>query len=220
MKLRRHRADEAKPMELPCAGTTVMVSTPAGGHIPARVLERGASSLTIAALVPIKPFSAAQLEALQIEYAELRGRVRLCGAAAVVDPAEPGVLCIEDPRSVEVLQQREYVRIQAARPVVVYRSGDAMEVQSYTIDVSGGGFLLAGPETLKPGSEVSFRLSVDKGGTPIRGKGRVVRADDFGRLAVVFSEIADADRSRLVHFIFECQRLERRRGLETGGHHG
>ncbi len=43
-----------------------------------------------------------------------------------------------------------------------------------------------------------------------------MRTDGQGRLGVVFDEISDLDRRRLVRFIFECQRAERRRGLDKG----
>ncbi|HEY2202256.1 MAG TPA: PilZ domain-containing protein, partial [Solirubrobacteraceae bacterium] len=118
------------------------------------------------------------------------------------------------PRSLEVLQEREYVRIRSARPVLVYAAHDGMRVQSFTVDVSGGGLLLAGPDTLRVGHELTFQLTLTPGVTPVSGKGRVVRVDSQGRLAVEFESISDLDRRRLVRFIFECQRSERRRGLE------
>jgi len=127
---------------------------------------------------------------------------------------------IDSPRSVEVLQEREYVRIKSARPVLVYSSHDSNQVQSFTVDVSGGGLLLAGPDTLQPGEEVKFRLTLTPGVLPVTGSGTVVRTDGQGRKAVVFKSISDLDRRRLVRFIFECQRAERRRGLDTEGHGG
>jgi c-di-GMP-binding flagellar brake protein YcgR len=51
---------------------------------------------------------------------------------------------------------------------------------------------------------------------PIGGKGRVVRIDDRRRRAVEFTSISELDRRRLIRFIFECQRDERQRGLDTG----
>jgi hypothetical protein len=220
MKLRREKTEASKPIVLPAPAETVVVSTSAGGHIPARVTARGANSLTVAIMVPIKPFSRSELDALVIEYSDARGRVRLRGTASIEDPNEPDLLHIEDPRSIEVLQQREFVRIESARPVLVYAGRDALEVQSYTVDLSGGGFLLAGPDSLKVGDEVKFRLALSQGALPIAGKGSVVRIDTRGRLAVSFSEISDLDRRRLVRFIFDCQRMERRRGLDTGNRHG
>jgi PilZ domain len=220
MKLKREKPDSSKPIVLPAEGEQLIVSTSAGGHIPARVTAREGNALTIAIMVPIKPFSRTELAALVLEYTDARGRVRLRGCASVEDPSEPDLLRIEDPRSIEVLQQREYVRIQSARPVVVYAGRDALEVQSYTVDLSGGGFLLAGPDSLKAGDEVRFRLSLSQGATPIVGRGEVVRIDNRHRLAVAFRDISDLDRRRLVRFIFEAQRIERRRGLDTEGRHG
>jgi c-di-GMP-binding flagellar brake protein YcgR len=102
--------------------------------------------------------------------------------------------------------------------VVVYAGSNRMEVPSFTVDVSGGGLLLAGPDTLEVGEEVEFRLAIASGETPINGRGRVVRSDLRGRRAITFSSISELDRRRLIRFIFECQRLERQRGLQGGQH--
>lgn len=221
MRLRRQKSEQSKPVALPGRSETVIVRTQSGGRMPAKVTARGPQSLQVAIVVPIKPFSSAELDGMVVEYSSRRGRVRLCGTAIVEDPREPDLLRIEGLRSIEVLQEREYVRIQSARPVVVYAGGDRQEVQSYTVDLSGGGLLLAGPDTLKIGDAIKFRLTITPGVTPIAGTGRVVRIDASGRRAVSFEDISDLDRRRLVRFIFECQRAERRRGLQnderTGG---
>lgn len=220
MRLRRAKSGESKPIQLPGRSETVTISTPSGGKIPARVLESAPSALAIAIMVPTKPFSHAELDGLVFEFNSSRGRVRLRGTTIMVDPAEADVLHIEGPRSVEVLQEREYVRISSARPVLVYAGGDRMQIQSYTVDLSGGGCLLAGPDTLKAGDELQFQLTLTPGVLPVTGKGRVVRIDAQGRRAVCFEEISDLDRRRLVRFIFECQRAERRRGLQREDGHG
>lgn len=220
MKLRRAKSEASKPVELPGPSQTVTLSTSAGGRIPARVIESGPNTIILAILVPTKPFSRSDLDGMVVEYPGPRGRVRLRGTTMIEDPREPDLLRIEGPRSVEVLQEREYVRIQSARPVVVYTGGDRQKVQSYTVDLSGGGFLLAGPDTLKIGDEVKFQLTITQGVLPITGKGKVVRVDARGRLAVAFQDISNLDRRRLVRFIFECQRSERRRGLQTEERNG
>lgn len=190
------------------------------GRIPARVLERGEDMLVVAMTVPTRPLSSDQLEELVLEYSSARGRVRLRGTIVTQDPAEPDLVRIDSPRSVEVLQEREYVRIKSARPVLVYSDHDRNQMQSFTVDVSGGGLLLAGPDTLRSGDEVRFRLTLTPGVLPVSGTGRVVRIDGQGRRAVEFESISDLDRRRLVRFIFECQRAERRRGLDAGGEGG
>jgi hypothetical protein len=214
MKLHRSKASApAMHLELPERAANVILSTAAGGQIPARVVERESNSVLVAVAVPIRPFTAAQLDDLVLEFHSARGRIRLRGTFVVEDPSDPDLLRMLEPRSIEISQQRNYVRIQAARPVIVYGSGNAGQHQSFTVDLSGGGFLLAGPDTLPIGEEITFRITLTAGVLPITGMGRVVRVDRHGRRAVSFEKISDLDRRRLVRFIFEVQRNERQRGV-------
>lgn len=213
------RQAASAPVELPEISDSVVLSV-GSGKIPARVIERSPAELVVAITVPARPFSEAQLGSLRVEYVSPRGRVRLAGTLASQDSSDPEVVRLTAPRSVEVLQEREFVRIRSARPVLVVCSGVGGSVQSYTVDVSGGGLLLAGPETLRVGDELTFRLTLTEGVTPVTGSGRVVRVDAQGRRAVEFTSISDLDRRRLVRFIFECQRDERRRGLDGEGGRG
>lgn len=211
MRLGRAKKDTSRPAELPERGENVSLVLPAGARIPARVLERSPDALLIAITVPTRPLTDAQLRELTLEYNNPRGRMRLRGLFTA-EEGEADLVWLRDPRSIEVVQQRDYVRIQSARPVIVY-SAKAGQVQSFTVDVSGGGFQLAGPDTLRVGEEIRFSLALTPGVTPVTGTARVVRVTPQGRRAVVFESISDLDRRRLVRFIFECQRDERRRGL-------
>jgi PilZ domain len=220
MRLGRAKNEVSKPVALPARYDTVTLATKSGERIPARVLERGQETLTVAIVVPMKPLSRGELAAMVLEFEAPRGRALLRGTFAIRDPAEPDVLSVNGPHDVEVLQEREYVRIKSARPVLVYAGGDRMQIRSYTVDLSGGGLLLAGPDTLKVGEEVKFQLTITQGDPPIAGTGTVVRTDSRGRRAVAFDSISDFDRRRLVRFIFDCQRTERRRGLDMEGGYG
>jgi len=211
MKFGRGKAQAPAPVALPGRGENVTLSTPGGGRIPARVTEQGADWLLVAITVPTKPLTGAQLAALVLEYNSPRGRMRLQGSFAIDDPADPDLLRLTEPRSLEVLQERSYVRYEVARPVIVYATGG--QTQTFTVDISGGGFQLAGPDTLKLGEEIRFQLSLEQGKPPISGSARVVRSTPQGRRAVEFTGIGEAERRRIVRFIFECQRDERRRGL-------
>ncbi|HWJ50511.1 MAG TPA: PilZ domain-containing protein [Solirubrobacteraceae bacterium] len=213
MKFGRSKNDASKPVALPERFDTVTLAVPSGERIPARVLERGIDTLAVAIVVPMKSLSTRELKGMVLEFEGARGRARLRGAFEIPDHSEPDVLNVTGPYSVEVLQEREFVRIKSARPVLVYAGGDRMQIRSYTVDLSGGGFLLAGPDTLKVGEEVKFQLTLTPGDSAISGSGRVVRTDARGRRAVEFERISDFDRRRLVRFIFESQRAERRRGL-------
>ena len=214
MKLLRSKQPAAEPVALPAVSESVSVAVRGAGWIPAKVLERGPDALVLAVTVRLGTLSSDQLEKLIVEFSSARGRVRLRGTIASQDPASPEVLTLSAPRSVEVLQEREYVRIRSARPVLVYAAREGIRVQSFTVDVSGGGLLLAGPDTLAVGEELTFRLTLTPGVTPVSGTGRVVRVDAQGHRAVEFESISELDRRRLVRFIFECQRTERRRGLD------
>jgi hypothetical protein len=220
MKFGRGNTEKSQPVSLPERAENVTLVPASGERISARVLERGAETLLVAIMVPIQPLSHSQLEGLVLEFVGPRGRVRLSGTTTIENPAEPDVLRIDEPRSIEVLQEREYVRIMSTRPAVVYGGPNQIPVQSYTVDVSGGGFLLAGPDSLKTGDEVEFQLTLTPGVLVISGKGKVVRVDSRQRRAVAFTQITELDRRRLIRFIFECQRDERQRGLETDGHYG
>lgn len=211
---RKHDAPRAAPVGLPARGESVLLSVGGEGRIPARVLSSDGDELQLAITVPTRPFTPEQLTRLVVELSSPRGRMRLRGSLAEQDPAEPDLVRVVAPRSIEVLQEREYVRIRSARPVLVYGARNGSQVQSFTVDVSGGGLLLAGAGGLRVGEELSFRLTLTPGVTPVSGRGRVVRSDGHGRAAVEFTEISDLDRRRLVRFIFECQREELSRGLE------
>jgi hypothetical protein len=220
MKLGRGHTEKSTPVELPERSQSVTLVPVGGRGLPARVLECAPDSLLVAIMVPVEPLSYRQLDGLVLEFVAPRGRVRLTGTVSIEDPAEPDVVRIDGPRSIEVLQEREYVRIKSARPALVYGGPDKLPMQSYTVDLSGGGFLLAGPDTLRIGDQVEFQLTLTPGVLLISGTGRVVRVDTRGRRAVEFDSITELDRRRLIRFIFECQRAERQRGLEPDGHNG
>jgi len=215
----RRRGRAAIPF--PARADAVTVSVPGGDTMPARVLECDPeSALTVAILVPTRPFGQRELDGLVVEYGSSRGRVHLTGSTVGVSPAEPDVVAFTAPLSVEIIQERDFVRVSSARPVLVYMGNSREKIQSFTVDLSGGGLLLAGPDTLQIGERVEFRLSVSQDVPPITGAGRVVRIDSKGRRGVSFTDISDGDRRRLVRYIFDVQRAERRRGLRAEGSNG
>jgi c-di-GMP-binding flagellar brake protein YcgR len=114
-----------------------------------------------------------------------------------------------------VSQRREFVRLQTKRPLLVYVGSDRRPIQTFAVDIAGGGLLLAGPDMLELGEEVEFQLTLASGNPPIVGAGTVVRSDVKGHRAISFSEMSDGNRRRLVRFIFARERAERRRMLEA-----
>ncbi|HXB64044.1 MAG TPA: PilZ domain-containing protein [Solirubrobacteraceae bacterium] len=211
MKLRRTKSERRTELELPERSDAVTLVRPSGERVQARVAERHGGELLVALMFrPEAPLHPGRLDGLLLEFTSPRGRVRLHGAVTLV---ERELLRFSGLEPAELLQEREYVRAQATRPVLV--SGSAgNSIQTFSVDLSGGGMLLAGPATLKVGERIQFRLITAQGSPPISGLGVVVRTDSQGRRAVCFEEIGEGDHRRLVRFIFECQRLDRRKGLE------
>ncbi len=220
MRFGRGHAERSKPVALPQTSDTVTLILTDGERLPARVLEPAPEAVLVAIMVPTEPLRPSQLEGLVLEFVGPRGRIRLSGEAAVQDPSEPDVVRIAGPRPLEVLQEREWYRLEANCPVLVYYEADQLPVQSYTADISGGGFLLAGPDLLRVGDVFEFQLTLIAGELVIGGTGKVMRLDNEGRRAVAFEVISEIDRRRLVRFLFDCQRAERHRQLERDGHYG
>ena len=93
-----------------------------------------------------------------------------------------------------------------------------LPIQSYTVDVSGGGFLLAGPDMLRIGDQLQLPADAHAGRccrSP--APARSCASTRSGRRAVAFDDDHRRRSPRLIRFIFECQRAELRRGLEQGG---
>jgi c-di-GMP-binding flagellar brake protein YcgR len=214
MKLRRAKEQDRTELTLPERADAVTIVRPSGERVQARVAERNGEELLVALMFRVeRPLDDGRLEELQLEFTTPRGRIRLNSTVTLEDRE---LLRFRAPHAIELIQEREYVRIQSTRPVLVITGSSQGTVQTYSVDISGGGMLLAGPSTLKVGEQVEFRLTIAKGDSPIAGVGTIVRTDTQGRRALCFDEIGEGEHRRLVRFIFECQRAERRRGLEGG----
>jgi len=179
------------------------LTTPVGGHIPVRVYERGGDYLTLVLMLDAGDELAQDVvEPLLLEYVSPRGLVRFRGQAVL---QERDLVRFDVSAAPEVTQRREFVRVASAEKVeVANQHGDA--IGAYAIDVSGGGMLVSGAESLPLGAYVRFSLNLGPGTEPIEGNAQVVRAADEGRRALVFDQIAQDDRQRLIHFVFERQR--------------
>ncbi len=135
------------------------------------------------------------------------------------------LLHFSDLYSIEVLQQREFVRVKANRPVLVYVGRDRMPIQSYAVDLSGGGLLASGSrccfeigEDVQGSSQLHARL---RAAPRSREWGRSCAATVQGRRAISFQRLERRRTAeRVVRFIFNIQRAERRREVDTRERHG
>jgi hypothetical protein len=185
------------------AGHAGRLTTPVGDHVPVRVIERGERTLMLVVLLAANEgLDPEPIEPLVLEYTSAHGLVRLRGDAVL---EERDLLRFTAAAPPEVVQRREFVRVEGAQRVVLDRAGDGGAVKTHAIDVSGGGMLLSAADGLEVDARIRFRLELD-GELPIEGRARVVRADSGEQRAVVFEQIAESDRQRLIRFVFDRQR--------------
>ncbi|MGB2710044.1 MAG: PilZ domain-containing protein [Conexibacter sp.] len=158
------------------------------------------------------PLHPGDVAPMSIEYPGPRGLVCLEGRGTV---ATHDLVRFHLEGAVDVVQRRDFVRVQVVRPLAlapIQPDGSVGEwVESLTVNVSGNGLLAAGPETLSVDDEVCFRIDVGGGEPAIEGRGRVVRLADAGGRAIGIEELGREARQRLIRFVFERERIARQR---------
>lgn len=193
----------AKVIRLITGGKEGTLTTPAGRPVPVRVYERPSDVLMLVVMVgDAVELESETVEPLLLEYASANGLVRFRGHA-VLEARD--LVSFQVSTEPEVLQRRDFVRVEAMQPVVIATEDGERELDTHALDISGGGMLLTRLDTLAVGRAVRFSLQLDEG-EPVLGRAHVVRAAGEGRRALVFDEISRADRERLIRFIFERQR--------------
>jgi PilZ domain-containing protein len=193
-----------KVIRLNVGGKEGKLTTNVGSRIPVRVFERGGDFLMLVLMLDDgEELGQEALEPLVLEYVSARGVVRFEGQAVL---QERDLVRFEVSTEPEVTQRREFVRVPTVQNVVLDDEAGTVRIDGRAIDLSGGGMLLSGSDRLELDSVVRFRLSLGVGVPDIEGLARVVRADDGGRRALVFEEIHQDERQRLIHFVFERQR--------------
>lgn len=193
-----------KVIRLNVGGTKGKLTTPVGSHIPVRVFDRGGDFLMLVLMLDAdEELGQDGLDPLVLEYVSARGVVRFRGEAVL---QERDLVRFEVSAAPEVTQRREFVRVPSLQNVVLGGEAGGAKIDGKAIDLSGGGMLLSGAGRLEPDSIVRFTLNLGPGAREIEGRARVVRSDDEGRRALVFEQISEDDRQRLIHFVFERQR--------------
>jgi PilZ domain len=183
------------------------LTTADGEQLPVRTFKRGQDVVLVVLVESDSHGEDDRVPAADLEYTSVRGVVRLHGDAVFEDRS---LIRFEATGPADVSQRRSFVRVTAPQPVTL-DTEDASQRLAYTVDVSGGGMLLVGADELAPGQQVSFTMALGRRQIPVHGTARVVRIRDDGKRALVFDEIAEEDRQRLIRFVFECMRTARAR---------
>lgn len=181
------------------------LTTPDGEQLPVRTFERGRDVVLVVLTDVDEPEE--PLDAAELEYTSVRGVVRLHGEAVFEDRS---LIRFRSRGEAEVEQRRSFVRVHAPQALTL-QDGGAGARRVHAVDLSGGGMLLSGVETLQIGETVRFAMTLDDRQPPIEGGARVVRVREDGKRGLAFQEIAERDRQRLIRFVFECMRAARAR---------
>ena len=183
------------------------LTTPAGEELPVRTFERGEEVVLVVLVNIDDEHQTDSLESAKLEYTSRRGLVKLRGEAVFEDPS---LVRFRPNGDAEVLQRRDFVRVDTPQPVTVESSEDGKR-RAHIVDLSGGGMLLADDETLGVDETIRFTLSVATTELPVEGIARVVRIREDGKRGLMFEQISEHDRQRLIRFVFECMRTARAR---------
>ena len=133
---------------------------------------------------------------------------------------------IQKPETVERLQNRSFVRVKCDLPVLVQamdkRGGFMPQRETRMLDISGNGVCFMFDESLREESQVIMEVhNLPDIGTLIV-MGRVMRCSEVKKgevyhIGVQLMNISRAVRNKLVKYVFDIQRADLAKGLDTGG---
>jgi PilZ domain-containing protein len=189
------------------AGAQGKLVTPRGAELPVRTYGQGEDVVLVVLADIDDSLLDEQLEPALLEYTSVRGVVRMQGDAVF---EQRSLVRFHVQGEAEVIQRREYVRVHTPQQVVLGESPpDPDSLRAHTVDLSGGGMLLAGAEQLRTGDRVRFRMLLGEDIATVGGVARVVRIRQDGKRALMFEEIDEGDRQRLIRFVFQILRTAR-----------
>jgi hypothetical protein len=195
---------------LPSEGQEIWVIAPDGVSISARAhsVDDGA---TVVEFKRSRRDPVAELAngSVAIQYTNRRGVCRIDGVAHRT--AQPGSMRVEHTGKVELIQRREFVRVDAMVPVTYQPLGSTgWTAETTSINLSGGGFMISGREGLRLGEVCTFTLHLtgEPEVAPLEVDGTVVR-EMSGGLGIEITVIEDEERERLIRWVFARERLSR-----------
>ena len=121
---------------------------------------------------------------------------------------------IDHDGSVQLLQARTFIRAEVTAEVLLRHTVTGQMQKTGTVDLSGGGALLAGIAGGREGDTFAFEIEMPEHEPPVTGRLRVVRFTGGMCAGVQFTEISEPDQGRLVRHVVNVQAAAReaRRG--------
>lgn len=178
-----------------------------GVSVPVSITHHG-DDLLLVVLENADEFVAGPLTSLTLESAGARGIVRTPGAAELI---EANLLRFVLDEAAELVQRREFVRVTAAKRIVLEDEQGDLIAAALTVDISGGGLLVQLPrgKELPADTSIFFALylGVSDYDDQVTGTVRLVRRRPDNQYALGFEHISRADQERLIRFVFERQRV-------------
>lgn len=197
-------------MNGPGIGQAVQVIASSGASIGALVKDARATSflLRLEAGDKADPLELLADQAVSVEFTNRRGVCRIVGDASAA--AGELALRVDATGAIELIQRRDYVRVEAFVPVTYMPYGpDGATVVGHTLDVSGGGFRIAEADGLRLGDMLRFTLELGEGEEPAQAVAAPVREAGAGEFGMRFVEIPERDRQRVVRWVFARERVAR-----------
>jgi hypothetical protein len=116
-----------------------------------------------------------------------------------------------------VLQRRGAVRVDLKVPVRRL-DGNSWQV-AHTVNISAKGLLVSGRLSLDADDVAVLGIELpDYPADPLAVKSRVLSVEDDDRMRIEFLEVTEAQEDRLVHLVFEQQRVALRKRHDARGH--
>jgi hypothetical protein len=193
----------------PGIGQAVHVIAPSGASIDALVKDAATNSF----LLRLDAGESDPLELLadrqvSLEFTNRRGVCRVIGDASAAPG--PAALRVTATGTIELIQRRDYVRVEAFVPVTYLPDGpDGWTATAHTLDVSGGGFQITAAEGLRLRDIMRFTLELGEGEEPLSAVAEAVRDVGDQTFGLRFVEIPETERQRLVRWVFARERLAR-----------
>ncbi|HWH92958.1 MAG TPA: PilZ domain-containing protein [Baekduia sp.] len=204
---------------LPRVGDELLLAVPQTEQVLARVAADGLGFFDLDLLErPATPQPLLERRALMIEFVNDDGVARLHGRLDAPryrrGRERQDAVRFAHRGSPQVLKRREFIRATVDLPLRLIDPGaDQGDVtaHAHALDLSGGGMLVEGLPAPQLEDLVCFELCLAEGEEPVRGQGRVARVESEGRTGLQFTEVAEADRIRIMHLAFAMSREQRRR---------